>query len=45
MDEIFEVADDDGNGVLSLKEFLGHSTFITKKILVENTTFKQRKDR
>ena len=40
--EIFEEADDDGDGVLSLNEFLAHASFITKKILLRNTSFGQR---
>jgi Ca2+-binding EF-hand superfamily protein len=40
--EIFEEADDDGDGVLSLNEFLSHASFITKKILLRNTSFGQR---
>ncbi|PRP86426.1 hypothetical protein PROFUN_05345 [Planoprotostelium fungivorum] len=43
--EIFQEADDDGNGVLSLKEFLAHSKFITKKILLQNTSFNDRTSR
>jgi hypothetical protein len=45
VEEIFLVADDNGDGVLSLKEFLAHSRFITKKILLQNTSFNQRTQR
>jgi Ca2+-binding EF-hand superfamily protein len=45
VNEIFGVADDNGDGVLSLKEFLTHSKFITKKILLQNTSFDQRTKR
>ncbi len=41
VNEIFMEADDNGDGVLSLKEFLAHSKFITKKILLQNTSFSQ----
>jgi hypothetical protein len=42
---VAQQADDDGNGVLSLREFLGHSQLITKKILLQNTSFSQRTGR
>lgn len=45
VEEIFHEADDDGDGVLSLREVLSHSKFITKKILMRNTSWMVRTNR
>lgn len=39
VEEIFHEADDNGDGVLSLREVLTHSKFITKKMLMRNTSW------